>query len=414
MATPSRTSVFAASEFSLSRRSWLTSSALAGTAALAASHLVFGKDAFGREAASTGQSVRDRVKLWQREESPLNAEAYLPDLMGGSVTPLDHFFIRTNGDIPRLDAEGHRLTIKSMVGKSTVFSLAELTRRFETQEVPATLTCAGNRRGEFAAIKKTSGLQWGAGAIGHAVWQGIALRDVLSAFGVPEGAKHVWFDALDTIVHKDGSKGMFGGSLPIERVMREECKAILATHMNGLPLTAEHGYPLRVVAPGVIGARSVKWLETITFADRPSPNPFVDQSYKLVQSDNAAEASKADPIYQYTVNSAICLPDVAEKKLPAGKTRIVGYALPSGAPGARVRDVYLEVDGGKPIVVKLLNEPKPFGWVLWSTFVDLAPGKHRLSVRAMDDQGNKQPEAAQWNYRGYQYNAPHQVDVEAA
>jgi sulfite oxidase len=392
----------------LSRRTWLATTTLAGTAAFAAPQF-----SFGQERVKTVPSVRDRAKLWNREERPFNAEAYLPDLIHGSVTPLEHFFIRTNGDIPQIDIDAYQLKVTSMGGAATTFSIRELTRRFDTHEVAATLTCAGNRRGEFAAIKKASGLQWGAGAIGHAVWQGVALRDVLAAAGVPEGTKHVWFDALDTIVHKDGSKGTFGGSLPLERIRQQERPVILATHMNGLPLTAEHGYPLRVVAPGMIGARSVKWLGTITFADRPSPNPFVDQSYKLVQSDNAAEASKTDPIYEYTVNSAICLPDPSAK-LPAGKTRIVGYALPAGTPGARVKDVAITVDDKAPVVAKLLNEPQPYGWVVWSAIVDLTPGKHQLSVRATDSHGNEQPATAQWNYRGYQYNAPHRIEVEAA
>lgn len=388
----------------ITRRGWITS-AIAAAAVLAVHRRALAQ----REAVVP--LARDRARLWNREEQPFNAEAYLPDLIRGSVTPVEHFFIRTNGEIPRIAADGYKLRIVSLDRKETTFTLGDLAGKFDTHEVSATLTCAGNRRSEFAATKKVSGLLWGAGAIGHAIWQGVLLRDVLASVGVPSQAKHVWFDSHDRVTHKDGTTGTFGGSLPLERVMNDDYQVLLATHMNGLPLTADHGYPLRLVAPGVIGARSVKWLDAITLAERPSTNTFVDQSYKLVQSDDKAEAAKTDPIYEFSINSVICLPET-KTKVPPGKLRVVGYAVPSGS-GAVVKEVTIQLGDAKPIEAKLLNEPKPFAWVLWSAWVDVPPGKHRLTVRASDSKGAKQPDVAAWNYRGYQYNAPHQVELVA-
>ena len=194
-----------------------------------------------------------------------------------------------------------------MVEKPMTISLAELMARFPKASTTATLTCAGNRRSEFAAIKKVGGIQWHAGAIGNAEWQGIRLADVLKFVGVKADAKHVWFEGRDEVAEK-GETFPFGGSIPLEKAQltTPTGATLLATEMNGKPLTPSHGFPLRTIVPGFIGARSVKWLHKITVSDRPSPNHFVADVYKLVPEDNAELIAKTLPIYEFILNSVIC------------------------------------------------------------------------------------------------------------
>jgi sulfite oxidase len=183
--------------------------------------------------------------------------------------------------------------------------------------------------------------------------------------------------------------------------------------MNDEPLTAEHGFPLRVVVPGYIGARSVKWLSKITVSDRSSPNHYVAEAYKVIQSEDKDEVAKAEPIYGFPVNAAICSP-AAGAKVKAGKTLIGGYALPSGEEPATIAKVEISRDGGKSwSEAQLLGKGAPFNWQQWTAEIDLPPGKHELIVCATDSRGKMTPEKADWNFKGYLYNGWHRVAVEA-
>jgi len=364
--------------------------------------------------APAGRVKKDQIV---HPGEPLNSEPKLSELVANQITPLEHFYVRNHGPIPQVSADEVRLTVDGLVHKKLDLGVAELQGKHKAHTVEATLTCAGNRREEMARIKPIPGVQWQEGAIGNGVWKGIALADVLKQAELREGAKHVWFEGLDPIKDSSGGAAPFGASIPLEKAlaMNDEALCLIAFQMNGQPLLPEHGFPMRTVVPGYIGARSVKWLSKITVSDRPSPNHFVADVYKLVQTE--AESKDRNPIYEFVINSAICT--VANgAKLKAGKTTIAGYALPTGEPGCTIESVELSTDGGKTWQpAKLEGGPKaelPFVWTLWSATVDLTPGKHQLVVRATDSKGNKQPEKGPWNLKGYLFNGWHRVNVDVA
>jgi len=349
-----------------------------------------------------------------RQAEPHNAEPALAALVAAPITPVKHFYVRSHGAVPKVEAAGFRLRIEGMVGKPVEYTLDELRQKFKSQSLEATLTCAGSRRLEMNRIKPVPGVQWTAGAIGHARWTGAALAEVLRVAELKESAKHVWFDGLDPITEKDGSIAPFGGSIPLERALAAEAPPLLAYVMNDEPLTAAHGFPLRSVVPGYIGARSVKWLTKITLSDRPSPNHYVAAAYKVVRSDDKNELAAAEPIYANTINAAICTPG-DEEKLTAGRQEVKGYALPTGESGCTVEKVELSADGGKTWqTARLHGERRPLAWQLWSASVDLVKGRQELIVRATDSRGNTMPKECQWNAKGYLYNAWHRVSVEVA
>lgn len=388
----------------LHRRQWLRISA-----AVAASLSLSGR---GRLAADdTPPKLRN---LLVRSEDPLNAEPALARLANAALTPVDQFYIRNHGPIPKLDAAGFRIKIAGLVHKPQELSLAQVKDSFPQHTAQATLTCAGNRRREMSQIKPVGGVQWDAGAIGHATWSGAILADVLAAAELQAGAKHVWFEGLDPIKEKDGSVAPFGGSIPLERAVEKSRPALLAHAMNDKPLTAEHGAPLRTLVPGYIGARSVKWLTKITVSDRPSPNHYVAEAYKIVKSDSKEEAAKAEPIYEFPVNAAICTPAAGEK-LKVGEIVVGGYALPPGDGKSTISKVELSSDGGKTWrTVELKREAAPDCWQLWGARLTLPAGRHELVVRATDSAGRLQPEKCEWNFKGYLYNAWHRTSVEVA
>jgi sulfite oxidase len=386
---------------SISRRALLQgAAALAGAAALGP------RIGFGTQLASE--------RLIVRTPDPYNAEPALAELVKSATTPVERFYVRNHGPTPKVEAGALKLRIEGMVEKPGEWSLATLKDRFSRASVEATLTCAGNRRQELSEIKPVGGVQWDAGAIGHARWSGVKLADVLAAAGISSGAKHVWFDALDPIKEKDGSSAPFGGSIPLEKALAKDQPALLVDAMNDQPLSAEHGFPLRTIVPGYIGARSVKWLTKIVVSDRPSPNHYVAEAYKLVQTESKEELAKAEPIYAMPVNAAICTP-ASGARLKSGRVSLAGYALPSGEPGCTIAKVELSKDGGRTwSECKLHGAGHAYSWQLWSAEIDLPAGQHELIVCATDSKGNMTPEKPAWNLKGYLCNAWHRVAVEVA
>lgn len=357
--------------------------------------------------------TREEVRgLITRQETPYNAEPPLEKLADQWTTPSELMFVRSHGNVPEIDPDSYRLKIEGLVEKPQELTLGEIAKTGKAVKSHAVLTCAGNRRDELSAIKKISGVQWGAGAIGNPEWEGVSLRDVLATARIKPEAKHVWFEGLDEVDH-DGHKIAFGGSIPLDKLATNAMPVLLATKMNGKPLTRQHGYPLRGVVPGFIGARSVKWLGKIVVSDRPSPNHFLAETYKVVQTNDPQEMAEADPIYETVRNSAICFP-TAGAALKAGKVQLKGYAMPPGKQTATVAKVEVSVDGGKWQAAKLEKADQPYCWALWQHVVELSPGKHTLRVRSIDNRNEVQPEKPLWNAKGYLCNSWHTIEVEAA
>lgn len=337
---------------------------------------------------------------WTRE--PLNAETPLRLLCRSYVTPAELFFVRSHGSIPPVAADRYRLTLQGDVRTPLVLSLSELRDRFAPATVTATLACAGNRRSELGRIAPVpNGVPWGPGAIGNAVWTGIRLADLLRAAGIGADARHVAFTGLDQL---DAGPGLepFSGSIPIGKALAPE--TLLAYEMNGAPLQPEHGFPLRAVVPGCIGARSVKWLSTISVRRSPSTSFFQSTDYTL----------GGEPLGEQTLNAAICTPLDGEAVRGAG-IAVEGYAIAGG--GRRLERVELSPDGGASWLPATVRQDgnEPWSWRLWHASVELARGSHELVVRAWNDSTEGQPEdlAATWNPRGYMNNAWHRVRLSA-
>lgn len=345
-------------------------------------------------------------------QEPLNGGPPLPALAASATTPNHLFFVRNHGTIPQLDPASYRLEIGGMVQQPLALALADL-RRLPRAAVSATLQCAGNRRDELSAVAETPGeLPWGAEAISSAVWEGVPLREVLRAAGIDPAAAHVAFASCDD-VERLGRHFGYGGSLPLAKALAPE--VLLADTMNGAPLPAEHGFPLRVIAPGYIGARSVKWLHTITLQAEPSNNYFQAHAYKLFPGDIGAQNVDwhgGMMLGEQSLTSVICEP-APGAKLAAGPVLLRGYAY---AGGRSVERVEVSADGGACWQqAELLGQPEPWTWRLWQARVDLPPGQHTLAVRAWDSAAQTQPsEICQvWNFKGYMNNAWHRIAVEA-
>jgi sulfite oxidase len=386
-----------------SRRDFIRMAGMAGASLLAAQG----------GCSSPGPTRDDITGLITRQETPLNAEPRLDQLVEDWITPTGSFYIRSHGTRPAVDPGGYRLSIEGLVDRPTAFSLEDL-EGMRPVTVPATLQCAGNRRSEHSRVKPVGGVQWDAGAIGTAEWSGPRLADLLAKAGVKSGAKHLWFEGLDTVALKDRPSA-FGGGVPIEKAMRPE--TLVALNMNGRPLSREHGFPVRTIVPGFIGARSVKWLARIIVSDRPSENNFVARDYKMFPPEATPETVKPEqfgPIYEMVLGSAICSPRAGDR-VTAGNIRVRGYAVPPGETGATVAKVEVSADDGKTWKeAGFWGARSDFAWQLWEAELTLPSGPSTLVVRATDSRGRTQPEKAAWNFKGYLNDSWHRVQVSGS
>lgn len=186
--------------------------------------------------------------------------------------------------------------------------------------------------------------------------------------------------------------------------------------MNGAPLSANHGYPVRAVVPGVAGCRSVKWLQRITVQEEESKNFYQQYDYKIlppqaVDADSAKQYWHITPgLQDMPANSIIAIPQTEETiTLPSsGKFEVQGYALPYGDQGP-VTKVEVSTDDGRTWLDATISEESKSGgkwsWVLWTATVPLSKGKgKRILSRAIDAGGNTQEPNPVWNLRGVVYN----------
>lgn len=336
-----------------------------------------------------------------------------PDQLGlGELTPVGRFFARNHAPIPGVDPKAWRLAVRGLVRQELSLSLEDLQRRFLRHEVPATLVCAGLRRAELVRHRPVPGeLIWDLEPAGTAVWGGVALRDVLLAAGVRDAAVHAGLTGLDA-VERGGKTFGFGGSVPMAKALEPD--VLLAYEMNGQPLTALHGGPVRLVVPGYIGARSVKWLAEIELLAAPSANYFQAAAYRVLREPDPSDprdVRAGDALGEVALNAVILAPEQGSH-VRAGEVTVRGWAMDGRCP---VRRVEVSSDGGRTwIGADLAAAEGRWTWQRWTAQVTLPPGPAVLVARAWNEAGQGQPEtiAEVWNAKGYANNAWHRVAVE--
>jgi sulfite oxidase len=337
---------------------------------------------------------------------PYNAEPPRSALAASAVTPLDTFYVRNHGPVPALDPDHWRLRVEGLVERELELSLGRLRAEFPQRTLIATLQCAGNRREGLLAVREIPGeAPWGPGATGTAEWTGVSLAEVLRAAGVVEHGRYIEFIGADVSEEMDPPEH-FGASISRRKALSGE--VTLAWGMNGRPLPATHGAPLRVVVPGYIGARSVKWLERIVARDSPSENHFQAVSYRLLPADRSDEVGRRGAgvaLGAVAVNADILSPGDGAEVEP-GTLSVEGYAF--AGDDRHVVRVDVSGDGGLSWrQAELLDAPSRWAWRRWRASVHVTPGPAELVARAWDSALATQPESAEqlWNPKGYANNS---------
>lgn len=335
------------------------------------------------------------------------------------------FYVRNHMWVPEIKPEQHKLVVEMLDGEEKEYSLEDLKSKFKETTITATLQCSGNRRKHMSEnARAATGLQWGVGAISNAVWTGVRLRDVLADAGLdvdelPEDAKHAQFVGAEA----------FGSSIPIETAVDRRGDVLLAYGMNGEPLPPDHGAPLRVLVPGTVAARSVKWLKKVVVSEDESPSQWQRRDYKCFGPNvkGNPEWDEAPAIQEMPVQSAITrLRELSREYdsdrsvlqgLETDKDWVIveGYAWSGG--GRKIIRVDVSADDGKSWhQADLLPDEslgsKSWSWKRWQWVIPRTQAGGCFVVKAADEAGNSQPKEYEpyWNFRGNLTNSWHRVD----
>jgi DMSO/TMAO reductase YedYZ molybdopterin-dependent catalytic subunit len=252
------------------------------------------------------------------------------------------------------------------------------------RSVFATVECAGN--GRSFLHEKVPGVQWGAGAIGHAEWTGVPLRALLDECQLLPGVSEILFQGADRGTEPDHPEPMnFERSLPVAKALHPD--TLLALRMNGETIEPIHGFPVRLFVPGWYGVASVKWLSGITAIDHRFAGYFQSKKYTYKRrTPNGLETVIVGPMQ---VKSEIIRPNVGET-LGVGTNRVFGVAWAGEEP---VASVDVSCDGGRTWNPAQLVGPRaPYSWTMWEYLWEVAePGQYALVARATSWSGQVQP-----------------------
>lgn len=260
------------------------------------------------------------------------------------ITPVQEFYIEDYSGPPkslRHGADHWRLTIKGKVDHPLTLDYRQILARPSVKRI-ITMNCIGN--------------PVGGRAIGNAEWQGIPLKDLLA-----EADPHFFSNTL-ILRAEDG----YYESIPLRKAKHPG--AMLAYKMNGKPLTLNHGFPLRLLIPGLYGIKQMKWIVEIEVADHRPKGYW----HKRGWSKQA----------KVKIISRIDLPENNEV-LRSRQTVIRGIAF-AGDRG--IQYVQVSIDGEKTWSLAQLEKPlSPYSWVFWKfPCIFHRPGRTRIAVRAAD------------------------------
>jgi DMSO/TMAO reductase YedYZ molybdopterin-dependent catalytic subunit len=300
------------------------------------------------------------------------------------TTPAGEFFAFHQTKTIEADAARWRLRIGGLVTHPVELSLQDLLKRSDRREVAATIECSGNS-GDPRIMN---------GLVSNSVWSGVSLAAVLNECSLRPEAREIVFLGMDSEEDRKFEAGNtnylspHGWSLFAQDALLRD--NLLAFGMNGQPLPAEHGFPLRLVMPGWYGMAHIKWLTRIEVIDWHYEGRHMARSYQSLRAVKSPDGTLwlDSSISRNRLKSVIAR--VTRRPLKERfEYRIAGAAW--GGP-ARIDRIEIQIDGGAWARASIDQQSGDAAWVLWSApWREPVAGEHTLVSRAINIRGDVQP-----------------------
>lgn len=348
-------------------------------------------------------------------DRPINAETPVT-LLDPDITPNALHFVRNNGHVPARaiqgSLDGWNLSVDGEVDHPQQFTLTDLKSTFAPVKARLVLECGGNGRAGFTP--STSGNQWTLGAVGCAEYTGIRLKDLLTQVGLKQTAVFVAYYGEDPHLSLNPDLTPISRGVPLAKALHPS--TLLAWEMNGEPLPALHGFPLRLICPGYPASASGKWLTRLWVRDQIHDGPkMTGSSYRVPKYPVAPGSEVPDEdmeiIETMPVKSIITHPATGHITETRHPLKIRGHAWTG--TGA-VAEMHVSIDFGSTWKRAWLHAPiNEFAWQRWQADIKFPEkGYYEVWARATDFTGRMQPMLVPgWNPKGYLNNAMHRIAV---
>jgi sulfane dehydrogenase subunit SoxC len=292
-------------------------------------------------------------------------------------TGTENLFVLAHLGVPRVDPGQWSLGIDGLVGRAHTLNLDELKAR-PKKTVETVHQCCGNPLEPNVPTRRVTNVRWG----------GVDLAALLSELEIDPHARFLWSYGLDGGDFAGTSCDWFVKDLPLERLAAGD--VLLAYELNGAPLPAEHGFPVRLVVPGYYGTNSVKWLWRLHLAERRVEGLFTTVFYNdsVSAEDVAAGLPSRRPVWAIAPESIIVAP-APDAVVAAGEvTEIWGWAWSFRGIAA----VEVSVDGGTSFTRATLEGRRGWRWQRFSLpWRPTDRGEVLLSARTLEAGGAVQP-----------------------
>jgi len=317
--------------------------------------------------------------------------------LGIERTPTDLFFVCSGCEAPTIAANEWQLAIAGDAVAAPVTIDYTTLRALPHRRVESWLECAGNGRAMFelaggyprpTAAEDTA---WTLGAMGMASWVGVSLRDVFELAGVTDAAAWIGVEGADDD-HDEGEAGAM--CLPIDKAL--DADTILAFSMNDADLLPAHGYPVRLLVPGWVGAYSIKWLRRLEVSTTWVSSWRADVYYRR----RLADGTDLGPATVHPIKSCLALKWPAE--LASGSQIIRGYARCGHSPVERVE---ISIDSGHWFDAGLIGGRGGWDWQPFEFEWAPTPGGHEIRSRAWAVDGATQPDTIDYHPNTILWNA---------
>lgn len=334
------------------------------------------------------------------------------------ITPTPLLFVRNVGQpgqaatLEPAKLEGWRIELAGLIDRTHTIEATELAKLPQVEH-ELVLQCSGNSRSLFAQSAKAKGTQWGRGGMGNVRFAGVPLATIVKHWNVKIDSQAKFLSAEGADPPPQGEQD-FEHSLPLGETLK---KSFLALRLNGQPLPAIHGGPVRLVTPGFYGTMNVKWLTRLRFDATESTHTSQIPNYRTPR-EPIAPGSKydftfdnSDSNWRMKIKSVVLAP-APGSTLSAGKVTVRGVAFNDGE--ARIDSVLVSPDGGRTWRQAQLDVPvSPYAWYRWQVELALDKGRHQIQARAVDALGRTQPldGSVHWNPQGYTWNGVEKIDV---